>query len=95
MEMSFLMGAVCWEMFLSPLSSTNFCFVTLYSCDVKVFSAVLTDVDECAEELHGCHPEDETCRNTVGAYECDMACDEGFQFNLILRTCVGESHTKC
>ncbi|KAK8406643.1 hypothetical protein O3P69_007314 [Scylla paramamosain] len=48
------------------------------------------DVDECAEELHGCHPEEETCRNTDGAYECDIACQEGFQFSLVLRTCVDQ-----
>ncbi|KAK7076370.1 Calcium ion binding, partial [Halocaridina rubra] len=46
------------------------------------------DVDECTEELHGCDPTEETCRNTAGAYECDMKCDEGFQFSLALRTCV-------
>ena len=57
----------------------------------EAFSIVLTDVDECIEELHGCHPEEETCRNTAGAYECDVACEEGFQFSLVLRTCVGES----
>ncbi|XP_042211836.1 fibrillin-2-like isoform X3 [Homarus americanus] len=46
------------------------------------------DVDECSEELHGCDPEEETCRNTAGAYECDIKCDEGFQFSHALRTCV-------
>ncbi|XP_065347637.1 multiple epidermal growth factor-like domains protein 8 [Cloeon dipterum] len=33
------------------------------------------DVDECALELHECHPE-ATCINTPGAYEC--ACPHGF-----------------
>lgn len=47
------------------------------------------DVDECGENLHGCTPDTETCRNTVGAYECDMTCDSGYQYSLAHRTCVG------
>jgi len=47
------------------------------------------DVDECGENLHGCTPDTEICRNTVGAYECDMTCDSGYQYSLALRTCVG------
>ncbi|XP_050690490.1 fibulin-2-like isoform X2 [Eriocheir sinensis] len=48
------------------------------------------DVDECAEELHGCHPDKETCRNTAGAYECDKMCEEGFQYQPVLRSCVDQ-----
>ncbi|XP_069955422.1 fibrillin-2 isoform X5 [Cherax quadricarinatus] len=48
------------------------------------------DVDECLEELHGCNPEEETCRNTAGAYECDIKCDDGFHFSLSLQTCVDQ-----
>lgn len=55
----------------------------------------ISDVDECGENLHGCTPDTETCRNTVGAYECDMKCDLGYQYSLGLRTCVGNvSHLK-
>ncbi|KAG0712253.1 Fibrillin-3 [Chionoecetes opilio] len=83
--------------------TTHFCVNTQggYMCEEKSGSAECVagykfsiqqqkciDVDECAEELHGCHPQEESCRNTAGAYECDMACDEGFQFNIGLRTCV-------
>jgi len=49
------------------------------------------DVDECGENLHGCTPDTEICRNTVGAYECDMTCDSGYQYSLALRTCVAVS----
>lgn len=69
----------------SPLS---FCaFIPL--C-LNLSSTKLTDVDECAEELHGCHRDDETCRNTAGAYECDIKCEEGFQLSPVLKSCVGE-----
>ena len=47
------------------------------------------DVDECEEGLHVCQLGEEVCRNTIGAYECDMACDQGFSFKISLRTCVG------
>lgn len=57
-------------------------------------SAELTDVDECAEELHSCHPEEEICRNTAGAYECDMRCQDGFHFSPALKSCVGELFPK-
>ncbi|XP_076037131.1 uncharacterized protein LOC143022668 isoform X3 [Oratosquilla oratoria] len=45
------------------------------------------DVDECEEKLDGCDPE-EVCRNTVGAYKCDMRCDQGFSFSLAFHACV-------
>ncbi|XP_037784060.1 fibrillin-2-like isoform X6 [Penaeus monodon] len=57
-----------------------------YSAEQKI----CIDVDECDENLHGCDPEKEQCRNTDGAYECDEKCDEGFQFSLALRTCVDQ-----
>nr|XP_027216674.1 fibrillin-2-like isoform X4 [Penaeus vannamei] len=57
-----------------------------YSAEQKI----CIDVDECDENLHGCEPEKEQCRNTDGAYECDEKCDEGFQFSLALRTCVDQ-----
>ncbi|CAL4183931.1 unnamed protein product, partial [Meganyctiphanes norvegica] len=46
------------------------------------------DVNECAEGLHVCEPESESCRNTVGAYECDVTCDEGFGYSSLINTCV-------
>lgn len=57
---------------------------------LNLSSVKLTDVDECAEELHGCHPDKETCRNTAGAYECDKMCEEGFQYQPVLRSCVDQ-----
>uniref|UniRef100_A0A6A7G299 Fibrillin-2-like isoform X4 n=2 Tax=Hirondellea gigas TaxID=1518452 RepID=A0A6A7G299_9CRUS len=45
------------------------------------------DVDECAEGLSVCR-EGEVCRNSVGAYDCDIECDLGFQFSVGLQTCV-------
>lgn len=59
----------------------NIFFVTNVTCT--------PDVDECGENLHGCTPDKETCRNTVGAYECDMTCDSGYQYSLAHRTCIG------
>lgn len=67
-----------------------FPFFTCFPLCFNPSSAKLTDVDECAEVLHGCHPEEETCRNTAGAYECDLVCEKGFQFSPALRSCVGE-----
>ncbi|XP_066997488.2 fibrillin-1 isoform X2 [Anabrus simplex] len=46
------------------------------------------DVDECAENIHSCVPNKEICRNTVGAYECDMTCAIGFEYSRAHRTCV-------
>ncbi|XP_011314655.1 fibrillin-2 [Fopius arisanus] len=46
------------------------------------------DVDECAEGLHGCLQEVETCRNTEGAYECDIQCRKGFTFSRNLGICI-------
>ena len=47
------------------------------------------DVDECLEGLAQCQA-DEECHNTVGAYDCQLHCDLGFQFSQGLQTCVGE-----
>ncbi|KAG8039052.1 hypothetical protein G9C98_003359 [Cotesia typhae] len=46
------------------------------------------DVDECLEGLHGCLPEVEECRNTEGAYECDILCRKGYTFSRSLGICV-------
>ncbi|CAG5093734.1 Similar to FBN3: Fibrillin-3 (Homo sapiens) [Cotesia congregata] len=46
------------------------------------------DVDECLESLHGCLPEVEECRNTEGAYECDILCRKGYTFSRGLGICV-------
>lgn len=69
--------------------SPFFCYDCILLC-LNHSSDKLTDVDECAEELHRCHPDKETCRNTAGAYECDKMCEEGFQFQPVLRSCVGK-----
>ncbi|XP_046406118.1 fibulin-1-like isoform X2 [Ischnura elegans] len=45
------------------------------------------DVNECEEDIHGCIPETELCRNTAGAYECDAVCDPGFIFNERQQSC--------
>lgn len=52
-------------------------------------STHFVDVDECAEDLHGCLPEVESCRNTEGAYECDIQCRRGFVFSRNLGICIG------
>ncbi|XP_034188272.2 uncharacterized protein LOC117607997 isoform X1 [Osmia lignaria lignaria] len=46
------------------------------------------DVDECAEAIHSCIEGTEQCRNTEGAYECDVKCTNGFIYNVNLGTCV-------
>ncbi|EFN68423.1 Fibrillin-2 [Camponotus floridanus] len=46
------------------------------------------DVDECAEAIHSCLTDVEQCRNTEGAYECDMKCEKGFTYSIGLGTCV-------
>ncbi|XP_034936091.1 fibrillin-1-like [Chelonus insularis] len=46
------------------------------------------DVDECAEGLHGCLAQVEECRNTEGAYECDVQCRKGFFFSRSLGICL-------
>ncbi|XP_012149839.2 uncharacterized protein LOC100874867 [Megachile rotundata] len=46
------------------------------------------DVDECAEAIHSCIEGTEECRNTEGAYECDIKCEKGFIYNVNLGTCV-------
>ncbi|CAK9820357.1 FBN2 [Anthophora quadrimaculata] len=46
------------------------------------------DVDECAEEIHSCLEDSEECRNTEGAYECDVKCRKGFTYNVNLGICI-------
>ncbi|XP_018398956.1 PREDICTED: fibrillin-1-like [Cyphomyrmex costatus] len=46
------------------------------------------DVDECAEDIHSCAADVEQCRNTEGAYECDIKCGKGFVYNIGLGVCV-------
>ncbi|KAL6430493.1 hypothetical protein ACFW04_007830 [Cataglyphis niger] len=58
------------------------------------------DVDECAEAIHSCLADVEQCRNTEGAYECDIKCEEGFTYSIGLGACVDideciESHNPC
>lgn len=49
-------------------------------------------MDECAEDIHSCVADVEQCRNTEGAYECDVKCGKGFTYNkkIGLGVCVGE-----
>ncbi|XP_063990855.1 fibrillin-2-like [Diachasmimorpha longicaudata] len=54
----------------------------------NVVEKICKDVDECAEGLHGCLPEVEFCRNTEGAYECDVQCSRGFTFSQSLGICI-------
>ena len=61
--------------------------IILYICIL----ICVPDVDECVENLHGCVPDVETCRNTVGAYECDTKCDAGYLYSPTLRMCVGNA----
>ena len=49
------------------------------------------DVDECDEKIDGCTPETEVCRNTLGGYECDIRCRDGFDYSIVTRSCIGES----
>ncbi|KAL6257929.1 hypothetical protein P5V15_011528 [Pogonomyrmex californicus] len=46
------------------------------------------DVDECAEDIHSCLADVEQCRNTEGAYECDMKCGRGFTYSIGLGACI-------
>lgn len=55
----------------------------------SIFFAAI-DVDECAEAIHSCVEGTEQCRNTEGAYECDVKCTNGFIYNVNLGTCVGK-----
>ncbi|XP_071519923.1 uncharacterized protein [Panulirus ornatus] len=95
----------CQEGFHNCSQATHFCINTQggFTCQKKggptdciagykysTHQQTCVDVDECAEELHGCDPEEETCRNTAGAYECDVKCDEGFLFSHALQTCVDQ-----
>ncbi|XP_054011032.1 fibrillin-1-like [Hylaeus anthracinus] len=46
------------------------------------------DVNECAEGIHSCLDGSEECRNTEGAYECDVKCRKGFTYSINLGTCI-------
>ncbi|CAG0918165.1 unnamed protein product [Notodromas monacha] len=46
------------------------------------------DVDECSEQLDNCKPVSETCKNTQGAYECELICPPGLRFNIISASCM-------
>ncbi|XP_006623621.1 fibrillin-1-like [Apis dorsata] len=52
------------------------------------FSQQCEDVDECAEKIHSCLEDMEKCRNTEGAYECDIKCNEGFIYSVNLGICI-------
>lgn len=52
------------------------------------FSQQCEDVDECAEKIHSCLEDTEKCRNTEGAYECDIKCDKGFIYSINLGICI-------
>lgn len=43
-------------------------------------------MNECVENLSSCS-ESEVCRNTAGAYDCDAKCEDGFVFDIRLRSC--------
>lgn len=42
------------------------------------------------EAIHSCLADVEQCRNTEGAYECDIKCEEGFTYSIGLGVCVGK-----
>ena len=63
----------------------------MYLRGTSCFVVCGADVDECAERLHSCDAQAETCRNTEGYYECDEKCDQGFAFSPVFRTCMGEA----
>jgi hypothetical protein len=44
-----------------------------------------TDVDECADDIHGCDPLKTTCANTVGSYSCP--CQDGYQVDVVSGEC--------
>ncbi|XP_017758004.1 PREDICTED: fibrillin-3-like [Eufriesea mexicana] len=46
------------------------------------------DVNECEEKIHSCSEATEECRNTEGAYECDVKCKQGFAYDVNLGTCI-------
>ncbi|XP_017892365.1 fibrillin-1-like [Ceratina calcarata] len=48
------------------------------------------DVNECEEQIDSCVNATETCRNTEGAYECDIKCEQGFVYNANLAACIGD-----
>ncbi|XP_076276277.1 uncharacterized protein LOC143207096 [Lasioglossum baleicum] len=46
------------------------------------------DVDECAEGIDSCLDDSEECRNTEGAYECNIKCRKGFTYSNNLGVCI-------
>lgn len=52
------------------------------------------DVDECLEQLDDCDPDEEVCRNTAGAYDCEALperlCDRGYRLDATTKLCRGE-----
>ncbi|XP_076376095.1 uncharacterized protein LOC143259120 [Megalopta genalis] len=46
------------------------------------------DVDECAESIHSCLEDSEECKNTEGAYECNIKCRKGFIYSNNLGVCI-------
>ena len=42
------------------------------------FNFVVTDIDECLKEIHGCDV-NAKCNNTLGSYKC--TCKDGYEGN--------------
>ena len=55
----------------------------------------MLDVDECEEELDSCEEQLEECRNTIGGYECDVICQQGFFYSIQYRSCIGNINNAC
>ena len=68
-----MMDFVFWQItklwnFVTPLyylASLN----PLYELFVKQKNFIISDIDECFEDSHGCHA-DAICHNTQGSYNC-------------------------
>lgn len=68
----------------------QFFFRFVQFCKKQFTFCSYLDVDECAEEIHSCLKDTEECRNTEGAYECDVKCGKGFTYNVNFGTCTGK-----
>ena len=53
------------------------------------FNFVVTDIDECLKEIHGCDV-NAVCNNTLGSYKC--TCKDGYKGNGT--NCTGQSQAK-
>ena len=53
------------------------------------FNFVVTDIDECLKEIHGCDV-NAVCNNTLGSYKC--TCKDGYEGNGT--NCTGQSQAK-